>query len=228
MVSKFISYKKEAIALRKQGFTYSEIKNALGVLISKSTLSTWFKGLKLSANSQKRLSNAINERTKIAHRAALLSNKVKREKYLKGVENRVIHLKKFSDDIDIAKIILAVLYLGEGAKGARRSFMFGNSDPKVIRLFLKLLRECYVIDETKFRCTLQCRADQNIPFLEKFWRDVTNIPPAQFYKARIDARTIGKKSKKPEYKGVCRIDYFSADIYCEIEKIIEIICNKGL
>lgn len=228
MLSNFYTYKQQAINLREQGFTYSEIISSLQVRIPKSTLSTWFKNITLSEKAKKRLNTIINEKIKTAHQAALYTNKINRKRYLKEVEERVTHLKNFKKDIDIAKIVLAVLYLGEGAKGKRRAFMLGNSDPKIIRLFLRLMRKCYTIDESKFRCTLQCRADQDIPYLEKYWTAITNIPPSQFYKARIDPRTIGKKSKKPEYKGVCRIDYFSADIYNEIEKIIEIVCDMGL
>ena len=69
----------------------------------------------------------------------------------------------------------------------------------------------------------QCRADQDIKKLEKFWSKITKIPPSQFYKARIDKRTIGKKTLKLEYKGVCRIDYFSADIFTELMKLPRIL-----
>jgi len=69
-------------------------------------------------------------------------------------------------------------------------------------------------------------ADQNIKKLEKFWSQVTKISLSQFYKARIDPRTIGKPSKKPNYKGVCRIDYFSADLFIELMQIPKII-HKG-
>ena len=61
----------------------------------------------------------------------------------------------------------------------------------------------------------------------KFWSKITNIPLSQFYKARIDSRTIGKKSKNLNYKGVCRIDYFSAEIAIELMQISKII-HKGL
>ena len=101
--------------------------------------------------------------------------------------------------------------------------MFGNSDPSIISLFMSLLRYCYNIDESKFRCTLQCRADQNTKKLEKFWSQITKIPLSQFYKARVDPRTIDKPSKKLNYKGVCRIDYFSADLFIELKQIAEII-----
>jgi len=231
MISKFTIYKKEAVRLRKKGFTYGEIKKTLGVTIPKSTLTVWFSGLHITLSSQKRLDRVVTAKLKKAHRAALAANKKNRQKYWDRLENKILHLPKYlkgKDGVDIAKIILAVLYLGEGAKGKNRSFMLGNSDPKVIRLYIELLRKCYPIDESKFRCTLQCRADQDISGLENFWSKVTSIPLNKFYKAKVDPRTIGKKSKKPGYKGVCRIDYFSADIYNEIEKIIEVVCSKGL
>jgi len=56
---------------------------------------------------------------------------------------------------------------------------------------------------------------------------ITKIPKSQFYKARIDKRTIDKPTKKVNYKGVCRIDYFSSDIRIELDQVIEVI-NKGL
>ena len=92
---------------------------------------------------------------------------------------------------------------------------------------MHLLRFCYNIDEKKFRCTLQCRVDQNIPKLEKFWGEITKIPLSQFYKARIDPRTIGKTSKNIDYKGVCRIDYFSADIFLDLMQIPKTIYKMG-
>ncbi|HAT74253.1 MAG: hypothetical protein US30_C0012G0050 [Candidatus Moranbacteria bacterium GW2011_GWF2_36_839] len=224
MLSRYIKYKNKAIELRNNGNTYGEIISKLNVKIPKSTLSVWFSNIELSKEAKKRRDDIIKTKTKISHINAIRVIKEKREIYLEEVAGRVVHLKNLKNNKDIAKIILAILYLGEGGKTRKSSIMLGNSDPKVIKLFLDLLRKCYEIDEKKFRCTLQCRADQDIFKLEKFWSEVTSISSNQFYKARIDARTIGKKSKKPEYKGVCRIDYFSADIYNEIKKIIELIC----
>jgi hypothetical protein len=226
MESKFIRYKKEAVDLRRKGNTYGMIVRRLNTKIPKSTLSCWFKKVILSKDALEKLNNSISENIKKAHVAAANAKKEKRIKYLEEIKNKVSHLKKIKNSKDIAKIILAVLYLGEGSKN-RRSMMLGNSDPKIIKLFLKLLRLCYSVDESKFRCTLQCRADQNIEELEKFWQKITGIRPDKFYKARIDPRTIGKKSKKLDYKGVCRIDYFSADVFNEIKIIMEIICNLG-
>src|SRR3989344_4731505 len=124
------------------------------------------------------------------------------------------------------KIVLVILYLAEGSKSARGSLMFGNSDPAVVLMFINLMRECYKLDERKFRCTLQCRADQDIKKLERFWSKTTKISLGQFYKARVDKRTLGQISKKQDYKGVCRIDYFSSAVDLELKRIAQQILKS--
>lgn len=215
--------KERVIFLRKQGKTYSEINKEVDILVPKSTLSYWCNNINLTANQQKKINSMAIKNILRGQKLAVTVNKLKREKYLKSVEARVRHLKKILNNKNVAKIALTMLFLGEGSKSVKGSLSLGNSNPDIIRLFLSLLRFCHKINERKFRCTLQCRADQNIEELEKFWSKITNIPLAQFYKARIDVRTIGKPSKKKDYKGVCRIDYFSADIFNELIKISELL-----
>ncbi len=227
MKSKHFVLKPKVITLRKSGKTYGEIRRILGKNIPKSTLSLWCEKVPLLPEYQKRLKNTILINSEKGRKIALVVNRVKREKYIREVKNRVVHLRNKFRDRDAAKIALAMLYLGEGSKRQHGSLVFGNSDPVTIKLFLHLLRYCYDVDENKFRCTLQCRADQNIKELEIFWARMTRIPLRQFYKARVDARTIGKPSKKLDYKGVCRIDYFSGDIFMELKQIVEILF-KGL
>ena len=91
--------------------------------------------------------------------------------------------------------------------------------------FLHLLRFCYNIDEQKLRCTVQCRADQNIEELESFWMRITGVSKELFSKAQIDPRTVGKPTKKAHYKGVCRIQYYSADISLELRAITKVMHN---
>jgi hypothetical protein len=219
---KYRAFKNKAIVLRKKGNTYGDIRKILEQNVPKSTLSTWFRNIPLSKQQQRK----IIRRTKLKSRNGLLialkKNKEGRKKYLESIKNRVSHLSDKIKNSDVAKITLATLYLCEGSKN-RRLITFGNSDPRIIELFLKLMHRCYKIDKTKLRCTLQCRADQNIKELEKFWSKTTHIPLQQFYGARIDSRTIGRPTKKLDYKGVCRIDYFSADLYNELTKIAEVI-----
>ncbi|OGM95402.1 hypothetical protein A2524_04310 [Candidatus Wolfebacteria bacterium RIFOXYD12_FULL_48_21] len=217
--------KTKAISLRKGGKTYNEINKALDTFIPKSTISYWFKNITLSKKQKERIDGNISKNIKLAQKKALLVNKKNRQNYLLSIHNRVKHLDATLLNRDVAKIALAMLYLGEGSKTNRGSLMFGNSDPEIIKLFLRFLRECYILDESKFRCTVQCRADQNVKKLEKFWSNSTKVPLRLFYKAQVDSRTIGKASKKVNYKGVCRIDYFSADIFNELIEVSRVICK---
>lgn len=223
MRSRYYIFKTKAIVLRKAGKTYGEIKKIIGKPIPKSTLSYWFRNITLPKMYWERMNKKIVKNIEKGRAKALVVNRMKRERYIEEVKDRVKHLSTRLKEKDVAKIALAMLFLGEGSKTRKGSLIFGNSDPLVIRLFLSLLRYCYNIDETKFRCTLQCRADQKIKQLEKFWSKITEISLSQFYKARIDPRTIGKPTKNLEYKGVCRIDYFSGDIFMELKQIIEVV-----
>ena len=216
--------KEKVIKLRKQGKTYLEIQKGLKVSIPKSTFSYWCHNIPLPFGYQRKIREYNNFNLNKARKVALVVNRIKRERYLQSIVKRNMHLKGVLKNRDVAKITLAALYLGEGSKSSKRgSLMFGNSDSFIIGLFLSLLRYCYSVDEKKFRCTLQCRADQNIKKLNKFWSRITKIPSSQFYKARIDPRTIGKPSKKFDYKGVCCINYFSADVLLDLLQIPKII-----
>ncbi len=219
--------KEKVIRLRRRGKTYSEIQKILKAAMPKSTLSYWCHNIPLPLNYQRRIKDYNKFNLNKARKIALAAKRVKRENYLKSITERNKHLAITLRDRDVAKIALAMLYLGEGSKTPRGSLMFGNSDPFIISLFLGLLRYCYNINESKLRFTLQCRADQNVKKLERFWSKKTKIPHSRFYKAQIDPRTVGKRTKKKSYKGVCRIDYFSADIYNDIKMIGEIITKAS-
>ena len=210
------NFRNKAIILRKQGKTYSEIR-ALIPKISKSTLSYWLGGLELSDKQKERLSQNVGRKLVKARTRSILVQKNKREKYFYDIENKNLSfINLLNINKKAAKLVLAALYLGEGTKSMRGSLRLGNSDSGIIRLFLKLLRSCYTIDEAKFRVTVLCRADQDVKILNNFWVQVTGINKKQFYKARIDPRTIGKPSRKLDYKGVCVIDYFSASIFHDL------------
>src|SRR3989344_4055462 len=194
----FIGKTKE---LRRQGKTYSEIKAILKTNIPKSTLSSWFKDIRKPKQYLEKV------------------------RLLKEYEARNLGLSKKILETDIAKIALAMLWLGEGFK-TRGSFGIGSSDSRIINLFLFLLKKCYSFDIKRIRITLQCRADQNIIELEKYWMNIINIPKEFFYKARVDPRTIGKPSIDKDYKGVLRVDYFDVKIQDEIATLVNMLYNQ--
>lgn len=216
---------QKVLQLRSQGKTYREIRLLLKRNIPKSTLSEWCKNATLPKNYVDKIAllniNNLNKARLIAHKI----NKIRREESLKEIEDLNIPIAKKIQDREIAKIALAMLCLGEASK-TRGSFSLGSSDPRIITLFIKLLKKCFAFDLEKIRCTVQCRADQNIELLETYWLNITKVPKRLFYKAQIDPRTKGKPTKKNNYKGVLRVDYFNTKIQIELETLAQLLYNQ--
>jgi hypothetical protein len=219
--------KNEAIKKRKKGLMYGEICECLGECIPKSTLSGWFKAIKIPKKGLDRLQSM--------HRSILLNNQAKavgvnlrrREEYLTGLSVVNSRVCAKINDPDSAKIALAMLCLGEGSKyKPGRSFTFGNSNPIIINTFLILLDRSFGLDIGKLRATVQCRYDQDVQELQYYWEKQTGIPKSNFYKPSIDKRTIGKPTKKSQYKGVLRIDYFSSRVQLELEDLSKLVYNE--
>ena len=209
-------FKKEAQKLRSRGKTYNEIRVLLSANIPKSTLSEWCNKIEVPGIFNEILKKKMEAGGHRGRLIALAVNKHKRDLYLDKIRKDNLYLADRLQEKDFAKIALAMLYLGEGSKRSRGRLSLGNSDPDVIRLYLRLLQTSYKIDKRKLRCTVQCRADQKIESLIKYWSEVTDLPRSQFYKTQVDPRTIGKPSKKKEYRGVCRIDYLSGHLFNEV------------
>jgi hypothetical protein len=217
--------------LRSQGNTYGEIRNLLKISIPKSSLSYICRHVDLPKEYQLRIKEMNNIALDKGRRIALAINRIKREKFFEHLNfiNKPVAYKIL--DQNIGKIALAMLCLGEASKynvKKRRSFNLGNSDPRIIILFLGLLRLCYPFNITKVRATVQCRADQNVTELKRYWQMITGIPDRLFYKSLVDPRTIGKPTKQKNYHGVLRIDYFDTKIQLDLESLADLTYNQIL
>lgn len=215
--------------LRAIGKTYREINTSIGINIPKSTLTSWLKTVPLPPDYHIKVKTLISSNIAAARSKALQKNKELRYKFFESLREKNIHVAERISDINTAKIALAMLCLGEASKYnpiTRSNFYFGNSNPMIIVLFLKLLQECYSFNLEKTRCTVQCRADQNPEQLQQYWSSLTGIPIRLFYKPLIDPRTIGKPTLKKEYKGVLRVDYFDNTIRHDLETIAKLVYNQ--
>ncbi|MEI6511479.1 MAG: hypothetical protein WCO25_05610 [Candidatus Uhrbacteria bacterium] len=172
--------KDKAIALRRQGRSYGEICKALN-LPSKGTLSVWFKGLKLSAEAEDRLK--INK--ELARKRGLVKFNADRTQRI-GLENKDVfeagnnRIGKLSEREVL--LVAAALYWGEGTKSAGdgRSItaVLTNSDPLMIRFYLRFLREVLGVKEEKIRAQMIVH-DTTSPIAAKaYWQRVTGIDPS--------------------------------------------------
>lgn len=213
---------------RSNGQTYSEINQLLNLSVSKSTLSYWCSTVAMPDSYQEKVKSLNVSNLEKARKFALKANKIKRGKYLSAIDKKNDKLSQLIANHEIAKVALAMLCLGEASKYGKSSFALGSSDPKIIVIFLQLLKMRTDFNSSKIRCTVQCRADQNVEELEKYWMEITNISADLFYKAQIDPRTVGKPTKKANYKGVLRVNYLDANVQLELESLAFLIYNQLL
>ena len=210
-----------AVRLRKNGYSLSEISHKTS--ISKNTLYHWVSDIKLTGCQKARLLKKEIRRGKMGLRKA---HRIKQAKMLKWRKGLVCRIKKYEEAFDkksvFGKLLCGVLYLCEGAKyPSSKQMIFGNSDPRMIKTFLCLLRNNFTIDEKRIRCRIMHRYDQNGEQLNKYWSNITKIPLEQFYKHYKDKRTKGSITKKPNYKGICAVQYNSVNLQYELQLIGE-------
>ena len=124
--------KQKAIKLRQKGLSYSQIKEKLG--INKSTLSGWLNDMPLSEDRIKELRDFSPQRIE-RYRNIM---REKKDARLKGV------YKKVSSDIGVFSkreifLLGLFLYWGEGTKAANSSTQLTNTNPAMIKFFIKWL-----------------------------------------------------------------------------------------
>lgn len=169
-------------------------------------------GVSLDCVSYFMRKNNLKRRTLKEEQELRFNNKVPTFKIRKS--------NKYSSEL---RTVGAMLYWGEGYKGNKErpshTVDFANSDPDMIMLFLKFLRNTFVLEESKFRVLLYCYSDQNIPELINFWSNGTLIPKIQFIKpyVRGDFRIGAKKMKY----GLVHIRYHDKKLLLEIMKMID-------
>ena len=110
----------------------------------------------------------------------------------------------------------AMLYYGEGAKTGT-TVDLANSDPKILKLFLKFLRNICGIDEKRLRFYLYCFSDQNQVELIDFWHKELQVNRDSFTKPYV--RDSGHALLRRMPYGVLHIRYSDKRL---LEKILEL------
>jgi len=123
---------------------------------------------------------------------------------------------------DAGKLACGMLYICEGGRyPATRHLAFANTDPRMIRFFLLLLRRYFSIDEAKLRVRIMHRWDQDGETLGRFWSRATGIPSRRFYRPYRDRRTRGKPTRRKDYHGICHLQYFDTTLQYQLQAIGE-------
>lgn len=164
--------------------------------------------------SLKRIYNSL-KRQKIPRRTPVFQNKI-------TFKNKPLSFR-FKTDLSVKEgnllIAALMLYMGEGTKNGP-TVDFVNSDIRILRVFIKFLREICVVDERKIRIYLYCFSDQNPQELIDFWSEQLSVDQSQFTKPYI--RTCYGKNTRRMSHGVVHIRYNDKRL---LEKILN-LCEE--
>ncbi|MEI6864342.1 MAG: hypothetical protein WCK46_03220 [Candidatus Adlerbacteria bacterium] len=205
--------KKEASRLRKKGYSLGEISTKLN--ISKGTASLWLKHVLISSVGKSR----IKER-----RAKGAANS--RQAHLKQTTERLKEASLFAGKTlsvvaitpELSRISCALMYWCEGEKSKNdKSLTFTNSDPLLVKSFLKNLRAGFPISEEKFRVCVHLHSYHNKDKQLLFWSKVTSIPLEQFVKP-YQKMNSGKNIREG-YAGCASIRYHDVKVARQVHAL---------
>lgn len=217
--------KLQAIKLRKEGFSYREILKQ--VPVAKSTLSLWLRSVKLTKKQKQRLTE---KKLRSALKGAMIRKKQRIEitRKIKNKANKEIGKisKKGLWLIGIA------LYWGEGEKEKEyrsgTKLGFSNSDPKMVLLYVKWLKEICTVLPSNILYDIYIHETGNFKKAKKFWRNLLSLPKNKIrtYFKHNKIKKIRKNSKK-DYYGLMRIQVKkSTNLNRKVTGWIEGICKQ--
>ena len=201
--------KEEAIQMRLKGMSYSQIKSKIKV--SKSTLSIWLEKYPLSEKRIRELRDWNPRRIENCRNTKLR----KRQAMLEGVYQNVIkEVGKLSPrDLFIAGLFL---YWGEGTKASRNLVAFTNTDPAMLKFFIKWLN-LIGIKRDLLKVKLHLYIDMDIEEKTRFWSKELGIPNSRFVSPYIkDSKFTSLTYKGGFGQGTCIVYYPSSEVYNKI------------
>lgn len=195
--------KNLAIKLRSEGMSYSQIKDKLG--ISKSTLSGWLSEMPLSKTRLDELQR--NEMVIEKIRAAKLKTRTTR---LNEVKQDVL---KLLTPISKREFLIAgfFLYWAEGGKTTTYTATLSNTDPRMIRAFIKWLQLLEVsIDKMYIRLHLYIDMDETKEI--DYWSKELKISKKHFRKSYIKKSKLSELTYISRGHGTCNVIMPGRDI----------------
>lgn len=209
----------KAVALRQQGYSYKEVHTELK--ISRSTAFTWLNKIELDQKAMAR----ILER-------GVVGRSRSRQSILRRIKNRDEWIRKDAQETtsqiklnkNLCRLLCSFLYWGEGAKTGH-SVGFTNSDPEVIRTFLKLFRVSFPMHESKLSGTLHLHPYHDEAKQKEFWSQVTGISSNRIF---IYRKLNSGNNIRANYPGCIQIRYNDTVFAQQIMQTYKVFAEKLL
>lgn len=186
-----IEKQKQARELRQQGYSIKQIEKIVGC--ARSSVSEWVRNIQLTDEQQKKLQKNISI-------GVMKSGKINKQRFLDvriAAQEIGKQRAKTGDQLFIAG---CMLYWGEGTK-SRNLMAISNSDPEVLRFFLKFAKECFNVPQEKIRISIQCYNDKHsVEDIEEYWQKTLELPKSSFTKTILNHVSSYSKNKRC---GIC-------------------------
>ena len=220
-------FREQAIKLRvEKNFSYSEIKQKLGV--PKSTLSYWLRGFPLSEERILELLRQGWKKGEASRERFRLTMQKKRELKDREIYNK--YQKRFAKlSKDAFFVAGLMLYLGEGDKRRYERISLANTNPEVIKFFIKWMIEFLKIKKEEIKAELHFHEGMDVEKEKKFWRNELKFSETQFYKTQIRKLRKGSYSyKESSNHGTCSIYVMGVERKRELMMAIHAFIDRYL
>ncbi len=215
--------KIKAYELRRKNKSYSEIGRLLK--IPKSTLATWFQGEDWSRAIRDQLGTLESLSHPKKRAAVSRANKERwaalHASYRAAAEKEFFKLK--GRPLFLAGLML---YWGEGEKSQKMGrVQLANTDPLMVRIFYRFLKEELRIPEEKIKVWLLLYPDLHDEMQKRFWSTSSGVPLSQFSNSIY---IKGRHSTRRLSYGVCNIYVRSREHYEKIMTFLRLSQNMLL
>jgi hypothetical protein len=196
-----------------------EISDKLDV--SKGSVSAWVRDVELNEKAKARIEKRKSE---ARDKARQTKKKQRKKKYKVAAQMAKETANRFDLTSESTRIMCALLYWCEGATNRDQRINFTNSDPDLVELFLKLLRNSFDLNEEKFRVIMHLHDYHNEAKQKEFWQEITSVPKKQFNQTHHKAHT--KKQTREGYPGCISLRYYDVSVSRELLAIADKFTEK--
>lgn len=219
--------RQKAVELRiKSELSYSEIKKRLNV--PKSTLSYWLHDFPLNEKKIIELQQKGWTKGEAGREKFRLAMRKKKEEKAQVIYNKQkIRLLNISKDAYFVAGLM--LYLAEGDKRNYSRIALGNTDPRVIKFFIKWIIKFLGISKNKIKAQLHLYENMDIEKEKKFWQNELELHETQFYKSSVRKLKKSSFSYRESYRhGTCEIYLMGVEKKTELMMAIKAFMDKYL
>ncbi len=199
---------------------------------SKGTLSYWFKNIKLTRKEKYRL---INNQKLAQERGLTEANKRRTQRIYKENQEAYKDGYNFTGRLSKKELFLigAALYWAEGTKKqdnlTTEIVEFSNSDPDMIKLYMKFIRVILKPDEERIRAGIYIHDHVNEKEARNFWSKTTKLPSDRFF--IVNSLSGSSKLKRPCRRlphGTLKITISNRLFFYKIKGLIDALATANV